>query len=111
MSRTESKHELTTTTSSKPSDFNVIESLQQYNRSQINKILCIENDTKTALDHDVVVVVDGQTTHENELPQPADITKAVKCNAIRLDWIVCVKIFKVSYSLSFFLSVYCLCCS
>lgn len=86
MSRTESKHELTTTTSSKPSDFNVIESLQRYNRSQINKILCIENDTKTALDHDVGdVVVDGETTHENELPQPADITKAVKCNAIELD--------------------------
>lgn len=72
MNRTESKHELTT--SSKPSDFNVIESLRQYNRSQINKILCIENDT-TALDYDV-----DRTTHQNELPQPskpAGVTKTV----------------------------------
>lgn len=73
-----------TSTTSKQSHFNVIESLKEYNRSQTNKILCIDNDTST-LDHDavVVVVVDG-ATHDSDmrqLPQSATITKTVVCFA------------------------------
>lgn len=70
----------TTTTETTPipsarSGFNVIESLKQYNRSQINKISCIENDT-SALDHDV----GGVATHDNDMrkvTEPATIAKTV----------------------------------
>lgn len=74
MNRIKSNHQVTATTSSKSANFNVIESLKKYNRSQINKIACIENDT-TNVDHDV----DGET-HGTDMPQlyePAAITKTV----------------------------------
>lgn len=75
MNRIESSHQVTATTSSKSAnDFNVIESLKEYNRSQINKIACIEGDT-TAVDHDV-----SGATHDTDIPQllePAAITKTV----------------------------------
>lgn len=73
MSHTESQHQITTT-SSERDDFNVIETLRQYNQSQVNKIICIENDT-APLNHDV-----DETTDENELlqqSQPAGNTKSV----------------------------------
>lgn len=73
MNQTESSHQVTTSTSAKShTDVNVIESLQEYNRSQINKIRCIENDTT---DHDV----DGKT-HGIGVPHQTDsvaITKTV----------------------------------
>lgn len=71
---TNSHPTMTTTTTptaatSKQSDFNVIESLKEYNRSQTNKISCIDNDTST-LDHDVA-------DDMPQLPEPASVTKTV----------------------------------
>lgn len=98
MNRTESSHQVTTSTSTKPhTNFNVIESLQEYNRLQINKIRCIENDT---IDHDV----DGKT-HGIDVPQQSDpvaITKTVSCVA---PLFACrLFIFKV-----FFFNYFCVC--
>lgn len=96
--------------SPKASEFNVIESIRQYNQSQINKILCIENDTaaaaaatEAALDHDV----DG-TTYESELPQlsqPAGITKMVVCNVISMLNVLChnVRVHELFWDLLFML--------
>lgn len=54
-------------------DINVIESLKKYNQSQIEKVLCIENDT-SALDCDVV----GEaTTHENDMPELPEAAAAI----------------------------------
>lgn len=50
-------------------DSNVIESLNEYNRSQTNKILCIDNDTST-IDRDVA---DDMPKHT----EPASIMKTV----------------------------------
>lgn len=61
-------------------DVNVIESLKKYNQSQIEKVLCIENDTST-LDGDVVG--EAAAVHDNddmpERSEPAAIAKTVVC--------------------------------
>lgn len=57
-------------------DGNVIESLKKYNQSQIEKVVCIENDTSTLDVGDDVVV--ETATHENDLPECA-IAKTVVC--------------------------------
>lgn len=82
MNRNKNSEQVTIITSSQQrSDFNVIESLKEYNRLQINKILSIENDT--ALDHDVgETTTTTTTTHVSDVPQltePAGITKTVVC--------------------------------
>lgn len=89
MNRNENSVQITNNTSSQQrSDFNVIESLKEYNRSQKNKILSIENDT--ALDHDV-----GGTTHDINVPQltePAGIVKTVMFS-VQMNVYVCLFFF------------------
>ncbi|XP_055302935.1 uncharacterized protein LOC129568714 isoform X2 [Sitodiplosis mosellana] len=92
MNRSKNSEQVTTTTSSQQqqqqqqqrSDFNVIKSLKEFNRSQINKILSIDNDT--ALDHDV-----GGTTHESDdvpqLTEPAGVAKTLKKFPIYYEWV------------------------
>lgn len=71
MKRNKSSEQVTILTSSNHrKDFNVIESLNEYNRSQTNKLLCIENNT--ALDHDVY------GTHGNDVPQLTERSGIVK---------------------------------
>ncbi|XP_031622706.1 spindle pole body component 110-like isoform X2 [Contarinia nasturtii] len=65
------------------SNYNVIKSLKEYNRSQTNKIARIEHDT--ALDHDV----DGASL-ESDLPQlsePSGIVKTLKKFPIYYEWV------------------------
>lgn len=91
MNQSKNSEQMTTTTSSlqqqlqqkhQQSEFNVIKSLKEFNRSQINKILSIDNDT--ALNDDV----DGTTHESDDVPQltePASITKTVVCRSVRLN--------------------------
>lgn len=64
-------------------DVNVIESLKKYNQSQIEKMVCVDNDTSTLDDGDVVGGGGGEaTTHVSESPErpePAAIAKTVVC--------------------------------
>lgn len=53
---------------------NVIESLKEYNQSQLEKVLCIENDTST-LDCDAV---GRATTHENDMPELSESAAIAK---------------------------------
>lgn len=93
MNQCENSEQVTITTSSQQlNKSNVIKSLKEYNRSQINKILSIENDT-AILDHDVGETT--TTTHESDVPQltePAGIAKTVVCS-VSLHVSLCVYLF------------------
>lgn len=75
MNRIESSEQMTI---KQQSDYNVIESLREYNRSQINKISCIENDT--ALDGDVEGALSLQISDVSRLTEPTGVSKTVDCS-------------------------------
>lgn len=98
MNQSKNSEQVTTTTSSlqqqqrqqqehQQSEINVIKSLKEFNRSQINKVLSIDNDT--ALNNDV----DGTTHESDDVPQlteAAGISKTVVCSSVRFNILLCV---------------------